>query len=246
MQRKFISMLVLATSLTAGFTSAIALSATPNFVIAQESISSQKPVTSPTATPRPIPPLPGLAGINLTPQQQEQLKQITQDLQAQFEAVAPRPPQLTAEQQKTIQQVLQTYRGRLEAVFTSEQLEQLRQNQDNADTKPAPAFGAAPPPPPELARLNLKEQQQEQIQQIHEEMQPQLRSALPTRPILTPEQEAKLQQLQQAYSERVEAILTPEQQRQFRQNLEKFRQTSEQVRPILERVRQNQPRKPIQ
>jgi hypothetical protein len=244
MQLKFISMLVLATSLTAGLTSAIAISATPNFVIAQRSISSQKPVTSPTATPRLIPPLPALAGIDLTPQQQEQLNQITQDLQAQFEAVAPRPPQLTAEQREKIGQVVQAYRGRLEAVLTPEQLAQLRQNQDNADAKPTPAFGAAPPS--ELARLNLTPQQQEQIRQAHEEMRPQLRSALPTGSNLTPEQEAKLQQLSQAYNERVEAILTPEQQRQFRQNLEKFRQIREQARPGLERLRENQPRKPLE
>jgi Spy/CpxP family protein refolding chaperone len=77
-------------------------------------------------------------------------------------------------------------------------------------------------------------------------MRPQLRSALPTGSNLTPEQEAKLQQLSQAYNERVEAILTPEQQRQFRQNLEKFRQIREQARPGLERLRENQPRKPLE
>lgn len=223
MKLKFIPMLVGTLGLTAGLAGVIPLSATPNSVMAQQPSSSQQPLTNPTAKPK-TPPLPGLAGIDLTPQQQEQIMGVVRDLQAQMETTVPRPPQLTAEQQAKIQQVVQNYRNRVEAVLTPEQREQLRQNRNNQNTKPAPDSSAAPTQPPALARLNLTPQQQQQITRINEEMGAQFRAALPTPPELTAEQRAKLEQLRQAYRDRVEAILKPQQQQQFRQNLEQFRQ----------------------
>lgn len=223
MKCQVISMLVGAIALTAGV-GAIALSATHNPVMAQGSSLSQQPVMSPTATPRPIPPLPGLEGIELTAQQQEQIKQIAQQMQAQFESIVPRPPELTAQQQEKIRQVMEAERQKIEAVLTQEQLEQLRQDRNNPNSKPAPAFGPMPAPPPNLAKLNLTQEQQEQLEQIHQEMASQIREALPAPPQLTDEQKAKLDTLMQSYRDRIEAVLTSDQQQQFRQNLQKIEQ----------------------
>lgn len=231
MQRKFIPMFVGTLSLTVGLAvlathsaraKTNAPSVTPNSVIAQGSTSPQEPVMNPTDAPRPRPPLPGLEGIDLTSQQQEQIKQISQDMQAQFEAAVPRPPQPTAEQQEKIRQIAEAYRPKIEAVFTPEQLAQLRQNQGNSNTKPAPTFGPMPGPPPNFAKLNLTAEQKEQLKQIHEQMRSEMQAVLPTPPQLTDEQKAALKQLMQSYRERVEAILTSEQQQQFRQNLQRF------------------------
>ena len=231
MKRKFIPMFVGTLSLTVGLATLVAystqaktnaLSPSSSSVIAQGSTSPQEPMMNPSAAPKPMPPLPGLEGIDLTSQQQEQIKQISQDMQAQFEAAAPRPPQPTAEQQEKIRQIAEAYRPKIEAVFTQEQLAQLHQNQDNPNTKPAPAFGPMPGPPPNFAKLNLTAEQKEQLKQIHEQMRSEIQAILPTPPQLTDEQKAALKQLMQSYRERVEAILTSEQQQQFRQNLQRF------------------------
>lgn len=228
MKRKVILIFVGAIALTFCSTGSIVVGATLNSIVSEDSTSTSESVTIPANAP--IPPLPGLAGLNLTPQQQEQIKQISQDLQPQFLAVAPPLPQLTAEQKAKIQQLLQASRSKIEAILTPEQLEQLRQNQDTQNTKSVPAFDADPTLPPGLAALNLTQEQQEQIKQIIQETEPQLQAALPAPPQLTAEQEAKIQQLMQSYREQVEAILTPEQQQQFRQNLEQFHQRMEQIR----------------
>ena len=96
---------------------------------------------------------PEFLGIELTPQQQEKIKTIRQELQAEFEVILS-PPELTPEQQtqlnsgqpiqmafptptpeqtEKLQQVIQDYRQKVEAVLTPAQQEQFRQNQ-NKDT----------------------------------------------------------------------------------------------------------------
>ena len=101
-----------------------------------------------------------------------------------------------------------------------------------------PTSVTLPQPFPELQGINLTAEQQEQIWQIRLEMQPEFKAILPRpeltskqreqlesgQPIqitLTPpsaEQKAQLKQLMQTYRQKIEAILTPEQQEQFRQN----------------------------
>jgi len=232
MNLKFLPMLAGAIALTAGFAAsvpystharAIALSATPNSVTAQESGSRQKPAPNPTDVPKPLPPVPGFAGIKLSPQQQEQIRQINREMQAQIETVVPRPPQPTAEQQEKIRQLAQSYSKKVEGILTPEQLEQVRQNRANSGNQP-PLPPGVPVLPHELMRLNLTSEQRSQIKQISEEMSAQIRSFLPPPPPLNDEQRAKLQQILESYRTRVEGTLTPEQQQQFRENMERFRQ----------------------
>ena len=212
MKLKCIPIWVGAISLITCLTGAIALSVTPNSAVAQESTS------------RPTPPPPGLRGIDLTQQQQEQIKQIWSELQPQFKAALPTPPQLTEEQKAKLQQVVQPFREKLEAVLSAQQRQQLQQQMNNPTDMPAPPFGATLPPPSAIASLNLTAQQQEQIKQISQEMRSQIQAVLPAPAELTAQQKANLQQLEQSYREKVEAILQPEQQQQFRQNLEQFHQ----------------------
>jgi Spy/CpxP family protein refolding chaperone len=101
-----------------------------------------------------------------------------------------------------------------------------------------PVSGAPTRNFPALAGIRLTSQQQEQIEQIRQQMRPEFEAALPlpnltpqqlsqfnsgkpvriSLPTPTPEQQAKLAQLREVYRQKVEAILTPEQQEQFRHN----------------------------
>jgi Spy/CpxP family protein refolding chaperone len=95
-------------------------------------------------------PFPEFEGVNLTPEQQQQVQQIRQDMRSQFEATRPPRPQLTPEQRSKLeagepiqititpptpeqrqqmQHVMETYRQRVEAVLTPEQRKQFEQNQ---------------------------------------------------------------------------------------------------------------------
>ena len=118
-------------------------------------------------------------------------------------------------------------------------------------TSPSIAQGSLPPVVgpsirqlPELAGINLTPQQEALILQIQQKMQPQFEGIFPHPPLAldqqnqfksgqpiqielpppTPEQQAKLQQVMQSYFSQVEAVLTPEQQQQFRRNREKIGQ----------------------
>lgn len=97
-----------------------------------------------------VPEFTKMVGINLTPQQQEQIKKIRQEMQLEFEAILPRPeltpaqqeqlssgqpsriafPSHTPEQKEKLQQVMQTYLQKVEVVLTPEQREQFHQNQN--------------------------------------------------------------------------------------------------------------------
>ncbi|HAA30824.1 MAG TPA: hypothetical protein DCE56_27915 [Cyanobacteria bacterium UBA8553] len=213
----FVGVLSLITCLTgaiglANARNAIALSKNPNSVVAQESTS------------RPTLPPPGLRGIDLTQQQQEQIQQIWSELQPQFQVARPTPPQLTEEQKARIQQVMQPFRQKLEAVLSPQQRQQLQEKMKTPTDRPTPPFGAPLPPPPVMASLNLTAQQQEQIKQISQELRSQMQAILPPPPELTAQQKANLQRLEQSYRQKVEAILQPQQQQPFRQNLEQFHQ----------------------
>lgn len=226
MKLRFIPMVVGAINLAANLTGAIAFSSIPILVMAQEPASFQNPATNLTAEPKSFPSFPGLTGIELTPQQQEQIWQIAWELQAQFEAIVPPPPEPTARQQRKIRQIVQKYRRRIEAILTSEQLAQLRQIQNTPKTEPTPDISAALTPSLESAKIELTPQQREQIGQISEEMQSEIQAVLPASAQITSEQEAKFQQLRQVYRERVEGVLNPVQKQQFYQNLDQLRSMS--------------------
>lgn len=91
---------------------------------------------------------------------------------------------------------------------------------------------------PEFADIDLTDEQKEQIQEIRREMQPQFEAILPrpeltpeqqnqltsgapiriSLPAPTPEQKAEMERVMQIYRQKIEAVLTPAQQEQFRQN----------------------------
>jgi Spy/CpxP family protein refolding chaperone len=193
--------------------------------IAQEQRLPKKPMRGSMPLPKPMPALPELMGIDLTPQQQEQIQQVTQEMHQRVQAVVPPPPQPTAEQQQKIQQIMLSYRQKVEEVLTPEQREQLNQQRNNfGGIKPIPVPSSVLVLPPPLSQLDLSTQQQEQIKKINQDMAAQMQDMLPKPRELSQAQKTQLQELMQSYRQKVQAILTPEQQQQLRQNIQKFQQ----------------------
>ena len=136
-----------AIGLTTGLVSVITLTSNP--VHAEQPNSSEQIILpKQSALGTSTEQFPEFVGIQLTPQQQEQIKNIRQELQAEFEAILS-PPELTPEQQnqfnsgqpiqmpfpastpeqkEKLQQVIQDYWQKVEAVLTPAQQEQFRQN----------------------------------------------------------------------------------------------------------------------
>lgn len=219
MKLKFNPKLVGTIGLTAGLMSLIVIGTTLHSVVAQAPTESSEVVQNPNAVPRLTAPPPGLAGIDLTPQQQAQIQKIHQELRTQYRAVVPRSNQPSTEQEAKLAQVEKACRDKVEAILTPEQLQQFRKNETNITLKPAIASGTMLPF--ELVGLDLSPQQQLQILEIEKEANSQVEAILPSRQVTT-EQRAKMRQLMQSYRQQVEAVLTPEQQQKFRQNLQQW------------------------
>ena len=109
---------------------------------------------------------PQLAGVEITPQQQEQLAKLSRDTRAQIEAVlspqqqeqfktamqSRQAPQntfanmnLSTEQQNQLQGIMQTAQTRAEAILTPEQRQKIQQNmQQNMQQQQTPPGGSQP------------------------------------------------------------------------------------------------------
>jgi Spy/CpxP family protein refolding chaperone len=153
MKTKLASRLTRTIGLTTGL-SVIALCTVPIAIAMALSINpvyAERPnPTIQLMTPDGLPnQFPGFAGIDLTEEQKEQIKEIRRDIQPQFEAILPRPeltpeqqnqlasgepirlslPAPTSEQKAEMERVMQIYRQKIEAILTPAQQEQFRQNQ---------------------------------------------------------------------------------------------------------------------
>ncbi|AFY49744.1 P pilus assembly/Cpx signaling pathway, periplasmic inhibitor/zinc-resistance associated protein [Nostoc sp. PCC 7524] len=102
--------------------------------------------------------------------------------------------ELTADQKARIQEIQRNTRTQMEAVFTPEQkakLEAARQERQarRAQRQPGDRPQAGKRPGMKLADLNLTDDQKARMRAIREESQKQMQA------VLTPEQQAKLQEL---------------------------------------------------
>lgn len=120
-----------------------------------------EPIQLVQAAPNQSQASPQLAGVEITPQQQQQLAKLSSDTRAQIEAVlspqqqeqfkiamqSRQAPQntfanmkLSAEQQTQLQGIMQTAQTRAEAILTPEQRQRIQQNiQQNMQQQAPPA-----------------------------------------------------------------------------------------------------------
>ena len=148
-------------------------------------------------------------GLNLTADQQTQVKTLLQNQRSQMQAVRNNTT-LTQEQKKQqIGELRKTNHQQMMAVLTPEQQAQLQQMRAKHEKRGFQGRG--------LQALNLTDQQKEQIKPIFDNTRQQVQ-ALRGDTSLTPEQRRqKLQEIRSNQQTQLNAILTPEQQQQLQQ-----------------------------
>jgi Spy/CpxP family protein refolding chaperone len=161
--------------------------------------------------------------LNLSQQQQDQLKPIFQKQREQMQAIR-KDTTLTADQKKQkIEALHQEFQPQVNGVLTPEQQQQWQQVK--AQGKPQleerrQAMGSA-----RMAqKLNLSAQQQEQIKPLMEKRREQAKAIWQDNSLTADQKKQKMQALNQETRAQMNTILTPEQQQQMQQMRENFKQ----------------------
>ena len=82
-----------------------------------------------------------------------------------------------------------------------------------------------------LANLNLTDDQKAQIKQIHEGMRSKAEAVKNDSSLSTDQKEAKIRDLRRDTHEQVKKVLTPEQRKQFEENMREHRDSKQQQPP---------------
>ena len=82
-----------------------------------------------------------------------------------------------------------------------------------------------------MANLNLTDDQKAQIKQIHEGMRSKLEAVNSDASLSADQKQAKIQDLRRATHEQVKKVLTPEQRKQFEENMREHRESKQQTPP---------------
>jgi protein CpxP len=159
--------------------------------------------------------------LNLSQQQQDQLKPIFQNQRTQVQAIR-QDTSLTPDQKKqkllALRQDMQT---QVNAVLTPEQQQQWAQMKAQARLRMAngPALGQRM-----AQKLNLSQAQQDQLKPIMQNRRVQAKAIWQDNSLTQDQKKQKMQALHQETQAQLNAILTPEQQQQMRQMRQSFRQ----------------------
>ncbi|MGH9522052.1 MAG: hypothetical protein ACRD3E_05940 [Terriglobales bacterium] len=153
--------------------------------------------------------------LNLTADQQSQLKQFTQDQRAQMQALRSNASLTPEQRQQQIKQLREANHQKVMGILTPDQQAQFKQMQQQRRGR-AMAFNRGRRVG-SLQALNLSQQQKDQMKPIFQSTRQQVQT-LRGDTSLTPEQRrAKVQEIRQNQQAQLRAILTPEQQQQWQQ-----------------------------
>jgi Spy/CpxP family protein refolding chaperone len=161
--------------------------------------------------------------LNLTQQQQDQLKPIFEKQREQAKAIK-QDTSLSADQKKQKFDALrQDTQTQLNSVLTPEQQQQWAQmkaqHQEHKGERGEKMGGAR------LAeKLNLSQQQQDQLKPIMEKQREQAKAIWQDNSLSQDQKKQKMQALHQDTRTQMNAILTPEQQQQMQQMRQNFKQ----------------------
>jgi len=163
-----------------------------------------------------------ISKLNLTQQQQDQLKPIFDKQREQAQAIR-QDNTLTADQQKQKFDALrQDTQTQFNSVLTPEQQQQwaqLKAEGKQRMTERRQKMGARM-----AEKLNLSQKQQDQIKPIMENRRTQAKAIWQDNSLTQDQKRAKMQTLHQDTQAQLNAILTPEQQQQWQQMRQNFRQ----------------------
>jgi Spy/CpxP family protein refolding chaperone len=82
-----------------------------------------------------------------------------------------------------------------------------------------------------LANLNLTDDQKVQIKQIHEGMRPKVEAVNNDSSLSADQKQTKINEIRRDMHEQVKKVLTPEQRKQFEQNMREHRESKQQQQP---------------
>lgn len=160
--------------------------------------------------------------LNLSQQQQDQLKPIFQKQREQAQAIR-QDSTLTADQKKQKFDALrQDTQTQVNSVLTPEQQQQWAQMK--AEGKQRMAENRQKMGARMAERLNLSQAQQDQIKPIMESRREQAKAIWQDNSLTRDQKRAKMQELHSQTQAQVNTILTPEQQQQWQQMRQNFRQ----------------------
>ena len=153
--------------------------------------------------------------LNLTADQQSQLKQLMQEQRTQMQALRSNTSLSPEQRQQQIKQLREANHQKVMGVLTPDQQAQWKQMRQQHRGR-AMAFNRGRRMGG-LQSLNLSQQQKDQIKPIFQSTRQQVQ-ALRADSSLTPEQRrAKVKEIRQSQQAQLRAILTPEQQQQLQQ-----------------------------
>ncbi len=160
--------------------------------------------------------------LNLTQQQQDQLKPVFQKQHEQVQAIR-KDSSLTEDQKKQkIAALRQDTQAQINNVLTPEQQQQWEQMKANAKQRAGnrhEQMGARM-----AEKLNLSAQQQEQLKPIWQKQREQAKAIWQDNSLTQDQKREKMKALHQDTQSQVNAILTPEQQQQLQQMRQNSRQ----------------------
>lgn len=173
-----------------------------------------------------------ISKLNLTPQQQDQLKPIFQKQREQAQAIK-QDTTLTVDQKKQKFDALrQDTQTQVNSVLTPEQQQQWAQMK--AEGKQRMAANRQKMGARMAEKLNLSQAQQDQIKPIMEKRREQAKSIWQDNSLTQDQKRTKMQQLHQDTQAQLNNVLTPEQQQQWQQMRQNFRQHRHGQRPATD------------
>lgn len=161
-------------------------------------------------------------GLNLTQQQQDQLKPIFEKQHEQVQAIR-QDASLSEDQKKQkIEALHQDAQAQIKGILTPEQQQQWEQKKAQGKQRMAghrKQMGARM-----AQKLNLTAQQQEQLKPIFQKQHEQAKAVWQDNSLTQDQKKQKMQALRQDMKSQMDAVLTPEQQQQMQQMRQNFRQ----------------------
>jgi Spy/CpxP family protein refolding chaperone len=160
--------------------------------------------------------------LNLTQQQQDQLKPIMQQSRDQAKAIK-NDTTLSADQKKEKLQALhQQTKSQVNGILTPEQQQQMAQMKSFREGKMEGRRGAMGKMMAQ--KLNLSQQQQDQLKPIMQKQREQAKAIWQDNSLTQEQKQQKMQALHQDSQTQINAVLTPEQQQQRQQMRDNFKQ----------------------
>ncbi|HET9696625.1 MAG TPA: hypothetical protein VFP40_07140 [Terriglobales bacterium] len=157
--------------------------------------------------------------LNLSQQQQDQLKPIFEKQREQAKAIW-KDSSLTQDQKKEKMQALrQDFKGQVNGILTPAQQQQLAQMKENGREHMRGKMGARM-----AEKLNLSQQQQDQLKPIFEKQHEQMRAIWQDNTLNKDQKKEKMQALRQDFQTQINGVLTPDQQQQWQQMREQMKQ----------------------